>query len=85
MAAPGFKDPAPPELLLRYAGMPSTVIRAFHYHAAQRRLEILFRTGRRYSYDNVPPDTFEAMKAAFSKGAFFNAHIRDKYRYVRDA
>ncbi len=64
--------------------MPSTVIRSFHYHAAERRLEILFQTGRRYSYFDVPPDVSEAMRDAFSKGEFFNAHIRDKFRFSRE-
>ena len=65
--------------------MPSTVIRTFEYDPAEQRLDILFTTGRRYSYHAVPPDLFEAMKSAFSKGEFFNAHIRDRFRYSRHA
>jgi hypothetical protein len=64
--------------------MPSTVIRDFHYHADQRRLEILFQMGRRYSYFDVPADVFAAMKDAASKGEFFNAHIRDEFRFARE-
>ena len=40
-----------------------------------------FITGRRYIYDDVPQDVFEAFKAAFSKGTFFNQEIRDRYAY----
>jgi lysyl-tRNA synthetase class 2 len=64
--------------------MPSTVIRSFHYHASQRRLEIVFVTGRRYSYHDVPSAIFEAMQAAFSKGEFFNACIRDHFPFTRE-
>jgi hypothetical protein len=32
----------------------------------------------------VPADLFEAMKAAFSKGEFFNARIRDRFPFRRD-
>lgn len=64
--------------------MPSSVIRAFWYHPAQARLEILFQSGRRYSYHGVPAGLAEAMRQAFSKGAFFNAHIRDHFRYSRE-
>jgi len=64
--------------------MPSSVIRAYFYDAAAQRLKIVFTTGRRYSYDHVPADLFEAMKAAFSKGEFFNAHIRDRFPFRRD-
>jgi hypothetical protein len=63
--------------------MPSTVIRNFRYHAREQKLEVVFVSGRRYFYHDVPADVFEAMKAAFSKGTFFNAYIRDRFRYTR--
>lgn len=66
----------------RYRRMPSSVIRSYHYHADRRALEILFTTGRRYLYFEVPPEEVEALSAAFSKGRYFNAHIRDAYDYA---
>lgn len=62
--------------------MPSTVIRAFDYRADERELEILFTTGRRYLYHDVPSESAQALRAAFSKGRHFNARIRDRYRYT---
>jgi hypothetical protein len=59
--------------------MPSTVIRRFHYRPDARELEILFVTGRRYLYSEVPPDAAQRFRSAFSKGAHFNRHIRDRY------
>ena len=61
--------------------MPSTVIRRFDYRPDSQELEVLFVTGRRYIYFQVPPDEVEAFRAAFSKGTYFNRHIRDRYRY----
>lgn len=61
--------------------MPSTVIRYFSYDNARRTLRVTFVTGRRYVYEGVPPEVFEAFKAAFSKGSFFNREIRDRYPY----
>ncbi|MGX9430363.1 MULTISPECIES: KTSC domain-containing protein [Bradyrhizobium] len=61
--------------------MPSTVIRFFRYDAEKRELLVLFVTGRRYIYEDVPPDVAEAFGNAFSKGQFFNHEIRDRYRY----
>ena len=61
--------------------MPSTVIRSFDYRPESRELEVLFTTGRRYVYAEVPPEAVEALRAAFSKGRHFNAHIRDHYSY----
>ena len=62
--------------------MPSTVIRRFSYDPAAQALEVTFVTGRRYRYAKVPTAEVEAMRAAFSKGRYFNANIRDRYPYV---
>ena len=63
--------------------MPSSVIKAFDYDAAARELDVLFTTGRRYAYLDVPPETAEELRAAFSKGQYFNRHIRPRFRYRR--
>ena len=65
--------------------MPSTVIRSFRYDADSRKLFIIFQTGRRYTYEDVPEEIYEAMKGSFSKGEFFNAHIRDNFSFVRES
>jgi lysyl-tRNA synthetase class 2 len=36
--------------------MPSSVIRRFDYDYADRRLDIMFVTGRRYSSHDDPPE-----------------------------
>ena len=64
--------------------MPSTVIRSYHYDRRRRELDIVFQSRRRYTYRDVPEDTYEAMKAAFSKGEFFNRHIRDHFPFERN-
>lgn len=64
--------------------MPSTVIRAFSYDARRHELLVEFRSRRRYVYRQVPEETFAAMKAAASKGAYFNRHIRDHFAFSRE-
>ena len=59
--------------------MPSTVIRRLDYYADRRELEILFTTGRRYLYSEVPEEAARRFRQAFSKGAHFNRHIRDRF------
>jgi hypothetical protein len=61
--------------------MPSTVIRRFDYRFETGELEILFTTGRRYIYADVPEEEARAFRAAFSKGSYFNRKIRDRYRF----
>lgn len=62
--------------------MPSTVIRHARYDADRAELDIVFVTGRRYLYHDVPQAEADAFRSAFSKGRYFNAHIRDRYDFT---
>ena len=65
--------------------MPSTVIRSFSYDADNQKLLIVFQSGRRYTYQDVPPEMHEAMMSSVSKGEFFNTHIREHFTFVRES
>ena len=65
--------------------MPSQVIQDYTYFPGESRLDIVFTGGRRYSYYGVPDAVAQEMAAAFSKGEFFNAHIRNHYFFRRHA
>lgn len=62
--------------------MPSSVIRDWSYDAAAARLDILFVSGRRYRYHDVPERIAQGMRQAVSKGRYFNRRIRDRFRYT---
>ena len=59
--------------------MPSTVIRSIDYESALSRLTVTFTTGRSYDYFAVPQNIADAFRSSFSKGAYFNSNIRDKF------
>ena len=59
--------------------MPSSVIRTFDYDPATRALDVEFVSGRRYRYAGVPGDVAEGFRTAFSRGRYFNSHIRDHF------
>lgn len=61
--------------------MPSTAIKSIIYDPAARRMLVIFMTGRKYIYEDVPPDVHDAFQVAPSKGGFFNAEIRDRYAF----
>jgi hypothetical protein len=62
--------------------VPSHLIREFAYNPESRTLSVwLFTSDSRYDYLNVPPETHAAFGRAFSKGRYFNAHIRGCYLY----
>ena len=46
-------------------------------------LELVFQTGTIYRYFAVPPDVVDGLIAAESKGAYFNTHVRHRFRYQR--
>jgi len=63
--------------------MPSSVVAAMDYNKDAHTLRITYTSGAVYDYRNVPPDVYEEMKAAGSKGTFLNYEIKGKYRYKR--
>ncbi|MER9431547.1 KTSC domain-containing protein [Mesorhizobium sp. M0408] len=66
----------------RAAVMPSTSIRKTEYDPDRRILSVWFlASGKRYEFEDVPPETFAAFRAAFAKGRYFNDHIRNNFRY----
>ncbi|NML37208.1 KTSC domain-containing protein [Chitinophaga sp. G-6-1-13] len=63
--------------------MPSSVIRAYYYDALHTVLRIVFVSGAVYDYEAVPESIYQAMKAAASKGTYFNQYIKDKFKFSR--
>jgi hypothetical protein len=63
--------------------MPSTVISSFIYIPEENILRITFVTGTVYDYLDVTVETYEAMKASFAKGIFFNENIKGKFECVK--
>jgi hypothetical protein len=62
--------------------LQSTALRSVSYDEASRALRATFReSGRTYVYQGVPPELYDALLFADSIGAFFNAHIRDRFAY----
>src|SRR4051812_23433062 len=59
--------------------MPSRVISSYDYDEARNELTVRFVSGRVYVYSLIAPAIIESMRAAFSKGSFFNREIRTRY------
>jgi hypothetical protein len=60
--------------------MPSTSLRDIAYDPDSRTLEVTFiSSGKRYRYFEVLPDEYEALMRAFSKGSWFNTHIKPSH------
>jgi hypothetical protein len=61
----------------------SSAVSFIHYDEVAAELHVVFTSGRAYVYYGVPCRVYDAMRKAPSVGVYFNAHIRDNYRYRR--
>lgn len=59
--------------------MESTVIRGAWYLPDRRQLDLLFTSGRRYRYADVPIAVAQGFADATSKGRFYNMEIRNRF------
>ena len=56
----------------------SPFIRAVGYDGSTLTVE--FRSGKVYDHPHVPYSVYAGLMSASSKGAYYNEHIRGKYR-----
>lgn len=61
----------------------SSNLKSVGYDQITKLLEIEFKGGRLYQYSSVPPQIYEGLMNAASKGKFFHAHIRDTFSYKK--
>jgi len=47
------------------------------------RLIVIFKSGGRYTYEDVPADLWERFRTSPSKGRFFAEEIKHNYRFRR--
>jgi hypothetical protein len=59
--------------------MASSVIRGAWYLPDRQELDLLFVSGRRYVYSQVPLAIAHAFAEAQSKGRFYNREIRNRF------
>ncbi|MBA7590381.1 hypothetical protein ES708_32497 [subsurface metagenome] len=69
--------------MLDWTEVESSNIKKVGYAAALEELHIKFNSGTEYAYLEVPPEVFDALIGAPSKGKFLNAEIKGKYEYQR--
>jgi hypothetical protein len=60
----------------------SSMIAAIGYDADTQTLEVLFNSGKRYQYYDVPPEEYEGLMAAESKGRYMRSNITDVYDWA---
>jgi KTSC domain-containing protein len=67
---------------VRRRPLPSSIVKSVGYDPKLAILEVEFTSGAVYQYFVVPERHFRELVDADSPGQYFNAHVRDKYRFV---
>ena len=68
---------------MRLQRVESEMLRLVGYDAAARLLEVVFNTGDKYRYLEVPASEYEGLMSAESIGQYMHKHIIDHYDYER--
>ena len=61
----------------------SEMLIAAGYDEKSHTLQVVFRTGERYRYKNVPSSEYDGLMSAESKGQYMHKHIIGRYDYER--
>jgi len=68
---------------VRFKKVNSSMLRKVRYDPKNRFLDVVFRTGERYGYRDVPLDEYNGLMNAESHGKYMQTHIIDSYDVVR--
>jgi len=68
---------------MKVLSFSSSAFVSIRYDESTKTLTVDFTNGARYAYSNVPPDVVQELDKASSKGAMFNALIRNRYEERR--
>lgn len=61
----------------------SSQVKAHGYDAASKTLAVEYKNGGVYHYADVPPATYDAMKAAESVGKFIGANLKGAHKFTK--
>ena len=67
----------------RFLPIESDMIVAVRYLPDARHLDVIFRTGDKYRYLDVPPLEYEGLMNSRSKGRYMHKRILKRYKYER--
>ena len=68
---------------MKFIPVESSMVLGVRYDDARFELEIIFRTGEKYRYKNVPLFVYEGLISAESQGQYMRQYILGRYEYER--
>jgi len=67
---------------MRLDAVESSMVAAYGYDEDLKALVVLFNSGKAYQYLEVPPEVFQGLQDAPSKGRYMLDHVIDHYPYA---
>ena len=68
---------------MRLKPVDSEMLQYVGYDAKQKTLEVVFNSGERYQYFDVPASVYDELMSAESIGQYMHGHIIGHYDYQR--
>jgi hypothetical protein len=68
---------------MKFMPVESAMVLGVRYDEARFELEVIFRTGEKYRYQNVPLFVYEGLMNAESQGQYMRKHIMGRYDFER--
>jgi len=69
--------------LSSFNAVGSSSVAKVTYDSGQAILQVEFRDRTVYQYVGVPATTYQDLRNAGSKGAYFNQHIRNRFAHIQ--
>lgn len=67
-----------------HTDVKSSIIKSIGHNPDTNIMEITFKTGKTYSFENVTKEKHEELMNAKSVGKFFHAHIKPFHRATKN-
>jgi hypothetical protein len=68
---------------MKFIPVESSMVLGVRYDDARFELEIIFRTGEKYRYKNVPLFVYERLMSAESQGQYMRKYVLGRYDFER--
>ena len=68
---------------MKFIPVESSMILAVRYDEAHFDLEVIFRTGEKFRYMNVPRFVYDGLMNAESQGKYMRKYVLERYDFER--
>jgi len=68
---------------MKRQSVSSSNLASVGFDEANEILEVEFKHGGVYQYEDVPVEEYEALMSASSHGTYFSANIKNSYKFIK--